>query len=318
LFITASIGVSFYPRHGEDADTLLRNADSAMYTAKYRGKNDVHCYDAEPRLATMHRLGLENDLRRALERGELKVLYQPQVRLNGKLAGFEVLLVWDHHEHGRIGAAEFIPIAEETGMILTIGSWVLREACRQVAAWRHTGLPPVPVAVNVSALQFAQANFVPMVSGILAHSGLAPELLELELTESLVMHGVEQSLSVMHQVRQLGVRIAIDDFGTGYSSLSYVRELPADALKIDGSFLEESGKPGSSLALMRTITALAHTFDLTVTAEGVETMRHLEIARQAGCDRAQGLLFGGALDAHVVEDLLREPTIKPGSLGSRT
>jgi diguanylate cyclase (GGDEF)-like protein len=318
LFVTASIGVSFYPRDGEDADTLLRNADSAMYTAKYRGKNDVHCYDAEPGPATMHRLALENDLRRALERDELKVLYQPQVRLNGELAGLEVLLVWDHREHGRLGAAEFIPIAEETGMILTIGSWVLREACRQVAEWRHAGFRSVPIAVNVSALQFAQANFVPMVSGVLAYSGLPPELLELELTESLVMRGVEQSLSVMHQVRHLGVRIAIDDFGTGYSSLSYVRELPANALKIDGSFLEESGKPGSSLALMRTITALAHTFDLTVTAEGVETARHLDIVRQAGCDRAQGLLFGGALDAHVVRDLLRQGTINPGSLSFST
>ena len=311
LFVTASIGVSFFPRDGEDADTLLRNADSAMYTAKYRGKNDLHCYDEEPRPTTMYRLGLENDLRRALERDELKLLFQPQVRLNGKLAGLEVLLVWDHREHGRIGAADFIPIAEETGMILTIGSWVLREACRQVSQWRQAGLHPIPVAVNVSALQFAQANFVAMVSGTLAQSGLPPGLLELELTESLVMRGVEQSLSVMHQVRQLGVRIAIDDFGTGYSSLSYVRELPVDALKIDGSFLEESGKPGSSLALMRTITALAHTFDLTVTAEGVETPRHLEIARQAGCDRAQGLLFGGALDRQIVEGLLRQHIIKP-------
>jgi EAL domain-containing protein (putative c-di-GMP-specific phosphodiesterase class I) len=317
LFVTASIGVSFHPRHGEDADTLLRNADSAMYTAKYRGKNDVHCYDAEPRPPTRHRLGLESDLRRAVEREELKVLYQPQVQLNGNLAGLEVLLVWDHHEHGRIGPADFIPIAEETGMILTIGSWVLREACRQVSEWRQAGLQPVPIAVNVSALQFAQANFVPMVSGILAHSGLPPELLELELTESLVMRGVEQSLSVMHQIRHLGVRIAIDDFGTGYSSLSYVRELPADALKIDGSFLEESGKPGSSLALMRTITTLAHAFDLLVTAEGVETARHLEIASQAGCDRAQGLLFGGPLDARVAEALLREPNIQPGQPASR-
>jgi diguanylate cyclase (GGDEF)-like protein len=312
LFVTASIGVSFYPRHGEDATTLLRNADSAMYTAKYLGKNDVHCYDAEVKPAARHQLGLENDLRRALERDELKVLYQPQVELTGKLAGLEVLLVWDHHEHGRIAPAEFIPIAEETGMILTIGSWVLREACRQVAEWRSAGLRAVPVSVNVSALQFAQANFVPTVAGVLAYSVVPAEFLELELTESLVMRGVDQSISVMHQVRDLGVRIAIDDFGTGYSSLSYVRELPADTLKIDHSFFDESGRPGSSLALIRTIAVLAHTFGLSVTAEGVETAEHLDIARQAGCDRAQGLLFGGALPAEAVEHLLREPVIQAG------
>jgi diguanylate cyclase (GGDEF)-like protein len=314
LFVTASIGVSFYPQHGDDATTLLRNADSAMYTAKYRGKNDIHCYDAQPRPRMLHRLGLENDLRRALERDELKLLYQPQVELTGNLAGLEVLLMWDHREHGRVTPGEFIPIAEETGMILTIGSWVLREACRQVADWRHSGLPVVPVSVNVSALQFAQANFVPTVAGVLAYSGVPPELLELELTESLVMRGVEQSMAVMQHVRDLGVRIAIDDFGTGYSSLSYVRELPADALKIDHSFFNESGKPGSSLPLIRTITELAHTFGLTVTAEGVETMHHLEIARQSGCDRAQGLLFGGALGAEATEDLLRAPFIRPGTV----
>jgi diguanylate cyclase len=311
LFVTASIGVSFYPQHGEDATTLLRNADNAMYSAKYRGKNEVHCYEAEPRPATMHRLGLENDLRRALEREELKLLYQPQVELTGKLAGLEVLLVWEHREHGRIAPADFIPIAEETGMILTIGSWVLREACRQAAAWRDGGLQPVPVSVNVSALQFAQANFVPAVEGVLASSGVPPELLELELTESLVMHTVEQSVSVMRQIRELGVHIAIDDFGTGYSSLSYVRELPADTLKIDHSFFDESGKPGSSLALIRTIASLAHTFEMSVTAEGVETERHLEIAREAACDRAQGLLFGGAIAADAAERLLRNPHIEP-------
>jgi predicted signal transduction protein with EAL and GGDEF domain len=240
LFVTASIGVSFFPSHGDDAVTLLRNADTAMYTAKYHGKNDVHCYDAEAKPSALERLGLENDLRRALERDELKLLYQPQVELTGKLAGLEVLLVWNHHERGRITPNEFIPIAEETGMILTIGSWVLLEACRQVAEWREAGLPVVPVAVNVSALQFAQANFVPTVAGVLAYSGVRPELLELELTESLVMREVDQSMDVMQRIRNLGVRIAIDDFGTGYSSLSYVRKLPADALKIDASFLEES------------------------------------------------------------------------------
>jgi diguanylate cyclase (GGDEF)-like protein len=314
LFVTASIGVSLYPDHGEDATTLLRNADSAMYTAKYRGKNDVHCYSEAARSGGMERLGLENDLRRALERDELRLLFQPQVELDGKLAGLEVLLVWDHREHGRISPGEFIPIAEETGMILTIGSWVLKEACRQLVNWRQSGLDPVPVAVNVSALQFAQANFVPTVAGILTNYSLPPELLELELTESLVMRGVDESISVMRQIRILGVRIAIDDFGTGYSSLSYVRELPADTLKIDHSFFDESNRPGSSLALIRTVAALAHTFGLSVTAEGVETARHLEIAREAGCDRVQGLLFGGALESDAVGELLRSRRIQVGGV----
>jgi diguanylate cyclase (GGDEF)-like protein len=310
LFLTASIGVSFYPDHGDNAATLLRNADSAMYTAKYRGKNDVHSYDPEIKPSALYRLELETDLRRALEREELQVLYQPQVKLTGEIAGLEVLLVWDHPERGRISPKEFIPIAEETGMILTIGSWVLREACQQVAEWEHSGLPVVPVAVNVSALQFAQANFVPTVAGVLAYSGVRPELLELELTESLVMRGVDQSISVMQQIRNLGVRIAIDDFGTGYSSLSYVRQLPADVLKIDAAFLQESGPPDSSLPLIRTITELAHTFGLSVTAEGVETPNHLEIVRQAGCDRAQGLLFGGPLPADSIADVLRESRVR--------
>ena len=312
LFVTVSIGVSFHPRHGDDAVTLLRNADSAMYSAKYRGKNDVHCYDVEAKPTAMRRLSLENDLRRALERDELKVLYQPQVELTGKIAGLEVLLVWDHHELGRITPGEFIPIAEETGMILTIGSWVLREACRQVAEWRQAGLQAVPVSVNVSALQFAQANFVPTVAGVLAYSGLPAELLVLELTESLVMRGVHESIGVMRQIRDLGVGIAIDDFGIGYSSLSYVRELPANTLKIDRSFLDETGQIGSSLAIIRTITQLGHTFGLSVTAEGVETMQHLQVVREAGCDHAQGLLFGGPLAADIVEEFLRDPLLTLG------
>jgi EAL domain-containing protein (putative c-di-GMP-specific phosphodiesterase class I) len=310
LFVTASVGVSLYPTHGEDAPTLLRNADSAMYTAKYHGKNEVHFFDAELKTGAPDRLELENDLRRALERNELQLQYQPQVKLTGEIAGLEVLLVWDHRERGRIPPSQFIPIAEETGMILAIGSWVLREACQQVAEWERSGLSVVPVAVNVSALQFAQANFVATVAGVLVSTGLRPGLLELELTESLVMRGVDQSISVMQQIRNLGVKIAIDDFGTGYSSLSYVRQLPADTLKIDASFLNESGPPHSSLALMRTITELGHTFGLSVTAEGVEFANHVDIVRQAGCDCAQGRFFGGPLPAAEIAELLSAPSTK--------
>jgi EAL domain-containing protein (putative c-di-GMP-specific phosphodiesterase class I) len=309
LVVTASIGVSFFPLDGGDAATLLRNADSAMYSAKYHGKNDIHCFSAEATASALQRLELETYLRCALERNELRMYYQPQVDLQGRLAGLEVLLMWEHPQLGRISPAQFIPIAEDTGMILSIGSWVLREACRQMAAWRRDGGEIGHIAVNVSALQFNQPNFVSTVAEILEETALPPECLELELTESVVMRDVEQSAELMRQLRNIGVRIAIDDFGTGYSSLSYLRRLPADVLKIDQSFLEHSDLRDARLPLIQTIVVLAHTLGLSVTAEGVEHEEHLELVRKAGCDRAQGHLFGGALDTSAVEPLLRWPDL---------
>jgi diguanylate cyclase (GGDEF)-like protein/PAS domain S-box-containing protein len=304
LFITASLGVSFYPQDGRDAATLLRNADSAMYTAKNSGKNDLRCFSAGGIDAALKKLELENFLRRALEKKELRVFHQPQVDLSGNLAGLEVLTVWEHPKLGRISPSQFIPIAEESGMILPIGSWVLHQACQQSVDWQKAGYAPVPVAVNVSALQFGQANFVDFVAETLAVTGLDAGHLELELTESLVMRDVEQSARRMSELRSLGVRIAIDDFGTGYSSLSYLRRLPADTLKIDQSFLQEIDIGFGRSQLFETIVKLAHNMGLRVTAEGVENSEQLDLARQAGCDTVQGHLFGGPLSVSDVEQLL--------------
>jgi EAL domain-containing protein (putative c-di-GMP-specific phosphodiesterase class I) len=245
-------------------------------------------------------------LRRALEREEFELQFQPQVDLQGGLASLEALLVWDNPELGRIAPSEFIPIAEDTGMILSIGSWVLQHACRQVAEWQRMGLQPVPVAVNVSALQFAQPDFVSTVADALTRADALPSAIELELTESLIMRDVQTSASLMRELRELGVKIAIDDFGTGYSSLSYLRRLPADSLKIDKSFLQESEFGPATLALVRAVVVLAHSTGLTVTAEGVESEDQLEIVREAGCDRVQGHLFGAALPKLAAEQLLRE------------
>jgi diguanylate cyclase (GGDEF)-like protein/PAS domain S-box-containing protein len=304
LFITASLGVSFYPQDGRDAATLLRNADSAMYTAKNNGKNDYRCFSAEGIAAALEKLELENLLRRALENRELEVYHQPQVDLTGKLVGLEVLLVWEHPKLGRISPSRFIPIAEESGMILPIGSWVLHHACEQAVAWQKAGYAPIRISVNVSALQFGQANFVALVAETLASTGLDASYLELELTESLVMRDVEQSARRMAELRSLGVRIAIDDFGTGYSSLSYLRRLPADTLKIDQSFLQEIEVGLGRSQLFEMIVKLAHNMGLRVTAEGVENSEQLDLARQAGCDTVQGHLFGGPLSIGSVESLL--------------
>ena len=252
----------------------------------------------------MEKLELENLLRRALENKELKIFHQPQVDTGGKLAGLEVLLAWEHPKLGRISPSRFIPIAEESGMILPIGSWVLHQACQQAVEWQKAGYAPIQIAVNVSALQFGQANFVATVAVALAATGLDAKYLELELTESLVMRDVEQSSRRMSELRSLGVRIAIDDFGTGYSSLSYLRRLPADTLKIDQSFLHEIDAGEGRSQLFETIVMLAHNMGLRVTAEGVENAEQLELARQAGCDLVQGHLFGGALSVKSVERMM--------------
>jgi diguanylate cyclase (GGDEF)-like protein/PAS domain S-box-containing protein len=306
LFVTASVGVTLFPRDGDDAATLLRNADSAMYAAKYGSRNDLQFYKGDAPTDGRRRLELETHLRRALERDEFQMQFQPQFDLMKRLASLEALLIWENPELGRIGPSEFIPIAEDTGMILAIGSWVLQRVCCQVGEWQRMNLHPVPVAVNVSALQFAQPDFVATVADALRNANAQPSAIELELTESLIMRDVETSANLMRELRAIGVKIAIDDFGTGYSSLSYLRRLPADSLKIDKSFLQESELGPATLALVRAVVALAHATGLTVTAEGVESSEQLAIIREAGCDRVQGHLFGAALPKLEVEHLLRE------------
>jgi diguanylate cyclase (GGDEF)-like protein/PAS domain S-box-containing protein len=304
LFLTCSIGISLYPRDGQDAVTLQRKADTAMYRAKNRGKNSCEFFAPEFGVAAFERLEIENSLRRALDNQELHLYYQPQVDAGGKLAGFEALLAWNHPKLGLTSPAQFIPVAEESGMIVPIGSWVLAEACRQAAVWQHSGCPRVRVAVNVSATQFSRMDFTQTVTEALSASGLDPSLLELELTEGVVVRDLEESIRQMERVRALGVGISIDDFGTGYSSLSYLRRLPIDALKIDRSFLQEIDREPNTIPLVKAIVALAHGLRLTVVAEGVENQGQMEALRDVGCDLFQGYLLGEPLPAVVAERLI--------------
>jgi diguanylate cyclase (GGDEF)-like protein/PAS domain S-box-containing protein len=306
LFLTSSIGISLYPRDGKDAVTLQRKADTAMYRAKNHGKNSCEFFAPEFGVAALERLEIENSLRRALDNRELRLYYQPQVDAGGKLAGFEALLAWDHPKLGLTSPARFIPVAEESGMIVPIGSWVLAEACRQSAVWQHSGCPRVRVAVNVSATQFSRTDFTETVAEALSASTLDPSLLELELTEGVVVRDLEESIRQMERLRALGVGISIDDFGTGYSSLSYLRRLPIDALKIDRSFLQEIDREPATIPLVKAIVALAHGLRLTVVAEGVENRGQLEALRAVGCDLFQGYLLGEAVPAVVAERLILE------------
>ena len=304
LFVTASIGVAMFPTHGQDAAELMRHADLAMYHAKNNGKNDCEVFRAEDRASDLERLRLENALRRALENQEFELLYQPVVDMNGKVEGLEALLTWRHPVYGMISPNQFIPIAEETGLIIEFGSWVIRQACLEAARWHESGRHPTRVSVNVSALQFERRDFVEVLSAALALSGLPPQLLELELTESYVMRNLPQSAARLAQIRSLGVSIAIDDFGTGYSSLSYLNRLPVDCLKIDQSFLRSLQAPDGSLPVVQSIVRLAHSMNLRVVAEGVETREELDLVRVLGCDKVQGHVYGPALRGEQVKALL--------------
>ncbi len=304
LVVTASLGLSLFPRDAREAGDLLSRAEAAMYRAKDRGGNDAVCFTGEIGARASDRLTIENHLRPALGGGELRLCYQPQFTLDGELVGLEALLVWENPVLGRVPPKDFIPVAEECGLIVPIGAWVLREACRQNAFWQRSRGVPLKVSVNVSALQFERADFVETVAAALSQSALAPRMLELELTESLVMRDIEESARRMEKLRALGVSIAIDDFGTGYSSLNYLRRLPVDTLKIDQSFVREIAAGEGALPLIQTMIALAHDLGLTVVAEGVETAQQANLLRQAGCDKAQGHHFGGPLEVAAADALL--------------
>lgn len=308
LFITASMGISFFPEDAGDPRQLLQKADAAMYRCKGQGKNDFRFFTPDIVLRGARRMELETELRRALEREELRMSYMPLAEArSGKLASFEALLAWRNPRFGNVGPARFIPIAEESGMIIPIGTWVLNEVCRVVGGWRKRGLETPRVAVNVSGLQFSRPDFVGLVERALRDGGARPQSLELELTESMLMRDMETAARRMLEIRELGVSIAIDDFGTGYSSLSYLRRLPVDALKIDQSFVAELGSSGSALPLIHTIVALAHNIGLNVVAEGVETREQMELLSAAGCDKLQGRLFGAPMSAEGAEALMARP-----------
>ncbi|HLX81987.1 MAG TPA: EAL domain-containing protein [Burkholderiales bacterium] len=295
LYVTCSAGISMYPQDGPDVDTLLKNADVAMYRAKEAGRNNFQFFTTEMNQLVNERLEMEHSLRRALERREFILHYQQKVDLKtGAVSGSEALLRWLHPEWGLVRPARFIPLAEETGLIVPIGEWVVEEACRQNAAWQKEGLDPGVVSVNLSARQFRQEGLVRAVSRILTGTGLDPSGLEMELTESMVMHNAEAAIAILQGLKSLGVTLSVDDFGTGYSSLAYLKDLPIDTLKIDRSFVRDirlGGDPGEGV-LAQAIISLGHSLGLKVIAEGVETDAQLRFLARHDCDEVQGFYYG--------------------------
>jgi len=297
LYVTASVGISLYPRDGKGADELVSNADAAMYQAKDEGRNGYHFYTPELTTAALQRVHLESDLRRALCRGELVVHYQPQVELgSGRLVGAEALVRWRHPEQGLIAPDRFVHLAEDTGLIIEVGEQVLRAACSQATEWIDGGVPIERVAVNVSAQQVQRSDFVATVRDVLADTGLPARRLELEVTESFIMGQAEAGIRVLHELREMGVRLAVDDFGTGYSSLGYLKRLPIHMLKIDRSFVGDLDGDTEDLAIAKAIIALGRTLGLAVIAEGVEHARQAGVLRAEGCHFGQGFLFGRPVD----------------------
>jgi diguanylate cyclase (GGDEF)-like protein len=314
LAVTASVGVSLYPAHGRDGDTLVKHANTALEYAKNGGGNAHRFFTASMNVNTLERLHLETSLRLALDKGQFLLHYQPQASLScGKIVGAEALLRWQHPEWGLLAPGRFIPVAEDSGLIVPIGEWVLREACRQARAWQEAGLARLTVAVNLSALQFKRTDLMATVTRALAESGLAPECLELELTESILIQDVDSALRVVREMRDMGLKLSIDDFGTGYSSLSYLQKLAVDKLKIDRSFVQGlSGDEGDSAAIVRAIIQLAHNLKLLTVAEGVETIEQLNFLRDHGCDEVQGYYLGRPVPADQLAALLVRGT--PGAL----
>lgn len=311
--LTSSIGIAYHPENGADAETLMRNADAAMYVAKQGGRNRYQFYSTEMNARVRDRLRLETDLRQAIARRELFVVYQPQMDLgSGQVAGAEALVRWQHPQLGLVPPANFIGIAEDSGQIDAIGAWVLETACRQQAAWVAEGLPAGVIAVNVSTHQFRQVEFAESVAAILASSGLRAELLELEVTESAVMQGVGDMLRKLEKLKRLGVKLSIDDFGTGYSSLSYLKQFPIYRLKIDQSFTRGLPDDTESGAIVQAVISMGHSLGLNVLAEGVETMAQEEYLRALWCDAAQGYLYSKPVPADAYAAFLRARVTTPG------
>jgi len=307
LTITPSLGISIYPQDGKDLETLLKNADAAMYRAKEVGRNTFQFYASEMNTATLERLLMESNLRRALNQNEFVLYYQPLVNLqSGLIIGVEALIRWMHPDLGLIMPDRFIHVAEETGLINPIGDWVLCEACRQAQAWCEAGLPPMTMAVNVAPVQFRQAGFVAVVAGALATSGLEAGRLELEVTERTVMYEADINLGTLSALHRMGVELSLDDFGTGYSSLAYLKRFPVGKLKIDRSFINDLEVDSDDRAIASTIVSMGRNLRLTVLAEGVENAEQLALLRQMGCDMAQGFHFSRALPADAIARLLAE------------
>jgi diguanylate cyclase (GGDEF)-like protein len=310
ILTTASIGIATYPRNGTEPEELVKKADTAMYHAKERGRNRYKFYTSDMNATVLRRVALESRLRTAAEDGGLRLYYQPQFDLRReRMVGAEALLRWKHPKLGLLAPQEFLPLAEESGFILSIGEWVLRTACKQNAEWQNLGHPGFRVAVNVSAQQFQEPNFVSVVCDALEESGLAPELLELEITESILVQDAEVTVNVMDSLKRLGVHLAIDDFGTGYSALSYLKHLPIDVLKIDQSFVRSLHTDPADATIVETIVRMAKGLNLSTVAEGVENREQLLLLGSYGCHRMQGFLFGKPAPPDVFLDFIAQPGI---------
>jgi diguanylate cyclase (GGDEF)-like protein len=305
VFVTTSVGISFYAKDADNIDTLIKQADAAMQSAQKQGGNHFEFYAASMSIASPNQLLLEANLRHALERSEFQIYYQPKVSLTtGEIVGAEALIRWFSPTQGLISPAEFIPLAEETGLIVPLDEWVISTACTQAKQWQLADFPPLQVAVNLSGLQFHQTNLIERVTQILQQTQLDPQYLELELTEGVIMQNTDATIHKLDQLKNLGIQIAIDDFGTGYSSLSYLKQFSFDTLKIDRCFVQNISSDSKNAAIATAMIQMAHNLDLKVIAEGVETNSELAFLQQQACDEMQGYFFSRPVPAHEFERLL--------------
>ena len=312
IFITTSIGIATYPDCGTDQNTLIKNADAALYDAKAHGRSVYRFYHQKMNIIATERLELLTSLRHAVNREEFILRYQPQVNsYSGQLVGVEALLRWNHPEKGLIYPSQFVHLLEDTGLIIQVGEWALREACKQCKAWQNAGLPAIPVSVNISARQFKQKNLVSMISEILVDTQLEPRYLQLELTESVLVDNIGVTVATLRALHTIGTKLSIDDFGTGYSSLSYLKQFPLHALKIDRSFLKDINKRSEDAAIAIAIITLGHSLKLDVVAEGVETNEQKEFLKKQNCNIMQGHLFGYPMHAVQIEEWLGDEKQQP-------
>lgn len=307
VFVTASIGIATYPEDGGSGEILIRNADTAMYHAKQQGKAAYQYYSEAMNAASVERITLESGLRRALELEQLQLHYQPQIDVySGRIIGAEALLRWEHPERGLISPATFIPLAEETGLILAIGEWVFKQACSQAVSWQRQGLPQIPVSVNVSGVQFSRQDICKVAQTVLDETGLSPSMLGIEITETAMMSVRDRAAELLTELRTIGVSLSLDDFGTGYSSLSYLKNFPINVLKIDRAFVNEMLSDSTTASITEAIISMAHMLSLRVVAEGVEEKEQVDLLERLGCDAVQGFYFSKAVPAEQFAILLAE------------
>lgn len=307
LKITGSIGISYYPKDGFDYESLMKSADLSMYHAKDSGRNNYRIFEPEMNRRIINHMQLDRALRDAVKNNEFYLVYQPLIDLKAKkIVGFESLIRWNSHLLGLLSPIDFIGMAEETGLIIEIGEWVLNESCKQLAKWHQEGFHDLSIAVNISGRQFRQTELPSLIDSILKKTGIQPKYLELELTESLLVDDLDKAVEIMYQLKDMGVKLVIDDFGTGYSSLSYLKQFPVDKLKIDRSFINELVKQGDDAAIARAIINLGHSLNLEVLAEGVETELQKDFVIKNGCDYAQGYFFKAPNIVKELDDYLKK------------